>query len=157
MPEWLRKQKWAQYWHSTLFSTNFGHGSDVQADYVNGTNLSNPPMARETIAMRGNVMKLQDGFTDWGAKYYPFDAITTSNLPSPADFVKQWWLYGLCTIETGIPEPGGYRVDKFPQLSPNDVPTPWLSRDGVLYFPKAQIRRVDGRGNPYFPPRPLSP
>ena len=168
MTEAQRKSQWAGYWHSNLAWTNFQHGSDYCADYINGTNLTSLPMARETLWARGNIVKLQDGFTNLDDKWWPMDAITSdvSTLPSPEAFARMWWLCGLATVQNPTRfDDGTYQVDRFPHLRDpntgvgNDVPMPMLSRDGVLYFDKLRLREVTPgvHLNPYNPVKTFSP
>jgi len=161
MSEATVKDKWAQYWHSRLAWTNFSNGSDAKADYINGTNLDKPPMAKETLGSRGNVLRLLEDKQD-GSKYYPFEAITVSSHLStpPRDFAQMWWLCNLATIQNVNKfSDGTYQVDRFPQLDGNDVPLPMLSNDGVIWFEKSKVREVAAlpRFNPYNPDRPFAP
>ena len=161
MSEATVKDKWAQFWESKLAWTNFENGSDYKADYINGTNLSQPAMAKETLGSRGNVLRLLEDKQD-SSMYLPFEAITaTSHLAvPPRDFAQMWWLCNLATIQNSVKfSDGTYQVDRFPQLDTNDCPLPMLSNDGVIWFPKSKVKEIDPlpRFNPYNPDRPFSP
>ena len=166
MAESTRREKWAGFWESHLAWTNFGHGSDVCADYVNGTHLDAAPMAKETLTARGNIVRLADGFTSFSDKWWPFVALSPSNYKqyTPAEFAGMWWLCHLATIQNVTKfTDGTYQVDRFPHLSIKDrniyrdVPVPLLSRDGIIYFDKTRLVEVPARVSPYNPARPFSP
>lgn len=175
-PTWMteaeKKQAWANIWASKLAWTNFQHGSEYLADYINGTNLDKEPMARETLGSRRNVLLLRKDLMD-GSIWLPFDAITaTSHLHiAPYDFARMFWLNHLCTIQTSNKLPDGtYQIDRFPQFKhpvtreTTDVPMPLLGEDdgkggGVIWFKREFVRKIPAlpRWNPYNPPKPFNP
>jgi hypothetical protein len=160
MPLATRQLEWDEYWHSRTAWTNFGHGSDVCASYPTAKNLTAPPMARETLGSRGSIIKLQDGFTAKSDLWWPFDAIKSDayNLYAPAEFARMFWLCCPSTIQTDVKlSDGTYRVNRFPHLTGRDVPTPLLTRDGVIWFRKDAVQRVFTRESAYNPSRVFNP
>jgi len=164
MDEATVKQKWAAIWEDKLFQTNFEHGSATLADYINGTNLDKPPMARQTLVMRGNTLRLIDEDAQW----LYFDAITTDvyKTMSPADYARDWTLCHFATVINNVQfDNGTWGMDRFPQLSIKesgifrDVPTPVLALldEPFLKLKRWQVEEVSvpdlKRPSPYNPPR----
>ncbi len=165
MPLETRKEKWASFWHSNKAWTNSRNGSDYLADYINQTNLDQPPMRMESLASRGNVVMLHQEIAPDG-KWLPFYATRKDEYlyTDPQTFARQWWMCHFATVQDWQKLPDGtYQVDRFPDFKhpitheTNDVPMPFLTRDGVIWLERAYVEEVGGRVNPYNPPRPFNP
>ena len=135
-------------------------GMEDHADFIAGKNLDKELPARESLCSRGNVLKLQDGFTSFGDAWWPFDCFSPASfLAMPSlQIARSYWLTHFATtqVKTKFSD-GTWSVSRFPHNDGNDVPLPILTRDGVIWLERWAVEEVTGRVNPYNPTKAYSP
>ena len=117
-------------------------------------------MARETLVMRGNTLRLVGQDSQW----MHFDAITTDiyKTMTPQEYAQDWTRCHLATVINNVEfTDHTWGMDRFPQLSIKeagifrDVPTPVLAPLNEPYFRMKswQVEEVTVHTSPYNPPR----
>lgn len=158
------KAVFARITHSQTAWTNKS-GSDILADYINGTNLTLPPFEQETLVDRGNVVKVI-GNRKWsgGQWWLPFETLNINNLPAVSFVVdsvnrkilKPYLIHAMTTITTTKLEDGTYKANPFPDFNGDTVPLPIITKTGVNYIPEKMVKKIDENKpypSPYNPPR----
>ena len=150
------KQKWKALTDDDEAFTN-GNGSSTHADYINGTNLSEPPMAEETLTTSGNIgLCIGEAIRAAGEMWLPFLALDGAKPPPPIRWASHRHLIHTATIwYTDTLLDGSHRIGPFPQLGGRDVPFPFISKGGVNYVAARNCVKIPGPPfpSPYNPPR----
>lgn len=119
------KAKWAELLHSRTAFTNLGNGSDVLADYINGTNLDQPPMRQDSLTTGGNVVLLSGSRRNFGGLLHlGVWCLDRDTPPAVITTLEPFFLH-----RATICRPDG-QVWPFPHNDGNHVPVPFVSNTG---------------------------
>jgi hypothetical protein len=132
------------------------NGSDTNADFVNGNNLTKEAIKQETLMARGNVVNVIGAHEMKSGEWWmPVETLTIDHLPAISECVnKRWLIHSMTTITPEQLPDGTYRANPFWDFGGADVPLPIISKTGVAYLPEAQLAKVIGNvPSPYNPPK----
>lgn len=156
----LLKKRWAGFWDSGLAWTNHNNGSDVLADYINGTHLDQKPMRRQMLTAQGNVVRQVDSLSYAGEVWIVCEALRVTDFPPLETLLASPWLLHYCTTMQTQIFGEHHGCSRFPQLDWNDVPLPLLSQNGRITFRESYLEKLPPNStlpNPYWPAYAYSP
>lgn len=109
------------------------------ADYIQGLNLGNPPLAMKCLTTGGNLFKV---ITSYG-KYWQIEALDMS-IPPPVvtELLEKPWLIHWATQSTVIETNYGWKVIRFPK-NEGGTPFPFISMNGIQMVEQTRVKPVE--------------
>ncbi len=148
------KTQFAKYTASNAFITDY-KGSDLLADYINGTNLDKPPMEIKCLFCGGNVVT---GFDD-GIYLYPSFLNGMDNPPAPITYkTHPWFIHQATIISIDLPD-GKRQINPFVNFGGRNTGIPVYhpfmgNPQKLVKYPLHWVRKLgadEAIPNPYNP------
>ncbi len=138
-----------------------GKGSEGHADYVNGTNLDQAPIATETIVTGGAYLEVLEGGKVHNIRGHDCFAVFTldgNQSPPPVSdfhpfFQDPTTFFATNSVRTALPD-GTRVVERFPQLDGLDVPFFVMGNGNVNYIPVERLELLPAGAPAAWPLNP---